>query len=140
MDRTTDELLKLMKSADSYDKYHEDNKHSFKYMKPNRALNALLESKTLKKSEVIAASGLETHYAYQIFSGVKTPSRDKVIMLCFGMKLSFEETQDLLKISGFKTLYAKDERDNALIFGFLHSLSVIEMNSLLYELKLELLL
>ncbi len=131
----------MMKSAASYDDYRKASAEELSpnFMKIDRALSTLLNEKSAKKADVIAKSGIETHYAYQIFSGAKVPSRDKVIMLCFGFKLSADETQKLLKITGYPQLYGKNERDNAIMFGLTKEISLIEVNALLYDLGLEIL-
>ena len=67
-------------------------------------LNQLLEEKSLKKSTVIKNSELNEIYGYQIFSGKRIPSRDKLISISFGLELSLEETQTLLKYAGFAPL------------------------------------
>ncbi len=141
MKKTTSELLKLLKNSPSYNEYLTENGRDItETMKPGRALCALLAEKDLKKSRVIARSGIETHYAYQIFSDIKTPTRDKMIMLCFGFPLNCEETEHLLKITGYAPLYSKNQRDNALLFGLAKQLSVVEMNGLLFDLGLDLLI
>lgn len=139
MDKTTKELLEQLKQSSTYEEFAKENNPSFSKMKINNALNSIVSEKGLKKSEVIAKSCIEIHYAYQIFSGAKTPSRDKVLMLCIGMKLSYEEVNRLLRITGYAELYVKNERDNVLIFGLMKNIGVIEINSLLYELGLDLL-
>lgn len=141
MKKTTQELLDMMKNSKDYHQYLATNRENMiqEHMKIARALNALLAEKNAVKSEVIAKSGIESHYAYQIFSGTKTPSRDKILMLCIGFGLSVDETQQLLKITGFAQLYSKEERDNVILFGLTKKLSIIDMNGLLYELNLELL-
>ena len=141
MKRTTQELLELMKSSHSYKDYIAANQESIgqEHMKIARALTVLLVDKGVSKAEVIARSGIEIHYAYQIFSGVKTPTRDKVLMLCVGFGLDVEETQRILKITGYAQLYSKDKRDNVILFGLTKQLSVIDINDLLYEMHLELL-
>lgn len=137
--KSTKELLNTMKNTSDYIEFAEKNKNYYVHMKPSRALVSIINEKKLKKSNVIARSGIEVHYAYQIFNGTKAPSRDKLIMLCFGMELNLDEVQSLLKITGFAPLYAKIERDNAIIFGFIKKLNLLEANELLYELNLELL-
>lgn len=139
MDKTTKELLEQLKHSSTYEEFAKENNPAFSKMKISSALNSIISEKGLKKSEVIAKSGIEVHYAYQIFSGTKTPSRDKVFMLCIGMKLNFEEVNRLLRITGYAELYVKNERDNVLIFGLMKKIGVIEINSLLYELGLDLL-
>ena len=141
MKKTTQELLNLMNNTKNYHEYYNANQEDISsgHMKIDRALNALLIDKGLKKSEVIARSGLENHYAYQILSGTKVPTRDKVIMLCIGMGLSVEEFQRLLKITGYAQLYSKNERDNVILYGVTKKLSIIDINDILYEMGYELL-
>ena len=141
MKKTTGELLEMMKKTDDYKTYLSSGAEDIvrEPMKIDRALNALVADKGLKKADVIARSGMEVHYAYQVFSGLRVPTRDKVVMLAVGMGLSADETQDLLRISGYAPLYAKAARDNALLFGLTKHLSVIDMNCLLYVLGFELL-
>ena len=142
MKRSTQELIELMKKSKNYNDYLAENREDLlgSYMKIDRALNSLLADKGMKKSDVIARSGVEVHYAYQIFSGTKVPTRDKVIMLCIGFSLTVEETQELLRVTGYPQLYSKNERDNAILFGIMKKLSIIDMNDLLYDLGTDILL
>lgn len=79
---------------------------------------------------------LDRAYVYQIFSGDKTPSRDKLIAVAFGLKLSDDETQQMLKLSGNRALYAKDQRDAVILFALHHKKTILEANDLLFELGL----
>ena len=67
-------------------------------------------------------------------SGRKRPSRDKVLALCFAMHLSFTEVQNLLKATGYPILYARIERDSAIIFSLQRNCALSDVNELLYEL------
>ena len=141
MEKDSQELLQLMKTSRSYRQYleqHHADLHPDR-MKIDRALNVLLTERNARKTDVIARSGIEPHYAYQILSGVKTPSRDKVIMLGFGLLLTVDELQQLLKITGYAPLYAHDARDNAILYCLTKQQSVIETNELLYDQGLALL-
>jgi len=131
-----------MKSTRSYESYIKSNGDELNrnFMCVDRALTMLLAEKKLKKSEVIARSGIEIHYAYQIFSGTKTPSRNKVVMLCIGMGATLEETQALLKQTGYPVLYGRNGRDNAIMFGISNSKSVMDINTYLYDSNYEILI
>ncbi len=63
---------------------------------------------------------VRVHSQTRIFAGEKIPSRDKLIALAFGLRLSEEETIKLLKISGNRELYARDERDALILFALYH--------------------
>lgn len=142
MKKKTEELLELMKSSPDYKEYLENNRKeiSVGLMKVSAALSSLLAEREMKKSEVIERSGIEPHYAYQIFSGAKVPTRDKMLMFCVGFRLSPEEAQTLLKITGYSALYSRELRDNAVLYGLTKALSLIELNGILFDLGLELLL
>ena len=103
-------------------------------------LSDLIKTKDLKKAEVILESGLERTYAYQIFSGKKTPARDKLLALAIGMKLTFDEVQNLLKVNGYAQLYPKHKRDNIIIFAFYKGQNMWDLNDNLYAMGEELIL
>ena len=86
-----------------------------------------------RKADVIHGSQLDRNYAYQIFSGTRKPTRDKLLALGFGMGLSIEEMQKVLKTSEYPVLYVKNKRDSIILFGLDKQISVGEMNELLYE-------
>lgn len=86
----------------------------------------------MKKSAVIKNSELNEIYGYQIFSGKRIPSRDRLISIAFGMGLSLDEAQALLKYAGFAPLYPKQKRDSLLIWGISHQFSIYQINDLLY--------
>ena len=140
MKKSTGELLDTMKKKSSFSSYAASISESFiEENTPHIALNALLKEKHLKKSDIIKASGLNRTYAYDIISGRKTPTRDKILMLCLAMQLSMDETQRLLYISGYPQLYAKVKRESAILFALEKHLSVMETNHLLYEMEDEVL-
>ena len=86
-----------------------------------------------QRAAVVRGSLLDRSYVYQIFSGAKIPSRDKLIALAFGMHLTDDETQKLLKLSGNRELYARDERDALILFALQRKMTVMDTNSLLFE-------
>lgn len=94
-------------------------------------LNHLLADKDITVADVVRGSYLDRGYVYQIFSGLKTPSRDKLIAIAFGMHLSSDETQKMLKISGNRELYARDARDAIILFCLQRRKPIHEANDLL---------
>ncbi len=101
-------------------------------------LSNLCKQRSFSPAQCIKRSGLDRTYAYQIFSGTKRPARDKVLALCFGLSLSLDEMQSLLKTTGYPILYAKNKRDSVIIFAVQRGYSIIEVNGLLYEMGMEL--
>ena len=82
---------------------------------------------------------LDRIYVYQIFSGKKKPSRDKLIALAFGLYLSDEEAQKMLKLSGNRPLYINDKRDVLILFALQKEMTILEVNELLFSHNFELL-
>lgn len=92
-------------------------------------LYLLLKEKGLRRSDIVVKTGLDKAYVYQIFDGKKRPSRDKLITIAFGMKLSEDETQRMLKLSGHRDLWAKDERDAVLLFAIQRGMSLEDVDT-----------
>lgn len=135
MKKTTQELFDLLSKNKDFDKYIEENNSELVNKPLHALLKELLEKKNRSKSECIAASGLDRIYAYQIFSGQKNPSRDKLLALCIGLHCDIDETQTLLKHASYAPLYPRNNRDCAIIYAITHSLSIIDLNELLYEVE-----
>lgn len=132
MQTFTEELfLKLQNISDinSFFKMHE---HQFLKETTENFLNSVLELKKMSVAEIAKTSGVG-EYTYKIFRGERTPSRDVLIALAFGMGLSIEETQLLLRISKFAVLDAREKRDSVIIFSITNGLSVFQADDLLYE-------
>ncbi|MCY9666427.1 hypothetical protein M5X11_15900 [Paenibacillus alginolyticus] len=60
-------------------------------------LNNLILTKGLEGSNIIQDANMDKGYYYKILRGKKSPSRDKVIQLAFGLDLTYGETNELLK-------------------------------------------
>ena len=131
--KTTDELRHEIKGATDIEDYLKNNRENLIHYNLTRHLNRLLSQKGISKAEVVRGSLLSKAYVYQIFSGERTPSRDKLIAIAFGLQLSEKETQDLLKISGKQELYAREERDAIILFSIQRNQSIFEVNDLLFE-------
>ena len=136
MKRSTEELLEILKKSPDIATFMDDNSEDLMDTIPlcNYLENILIQ-KNLKKSDVIRLSGLDRKYCYEIFAGTKSPSRDKVLALCFATNLSDSETMQLLKSTGYPQLYARIERDSIILFALQHHLTLTDANELLYEMN-----
>lgn len=131
--KPTDDLMKELTCSEDLDQYIKNNKAYFINASLSEALNRKLEEKGLQKSAVIKAAEINEIYGYQIFSGKRIPSREKLLCILIGMKLSLPETQQLLKLAGYAPLYPKSVRDSIVISGLQNACSVMEINELLYD-------
>ena len=96
-------------------------------------LQEMFKKSGLSKAALAKKARTSEVYLYQIFSGERTPSRDRTICLCFGLSATLEETQQMLKHSGFTELFVRDKRDAIIIFGISHNLTLDEVNDELYS-------
>ena len=136
MKRTTEELLEILKKSSDISTFMENHSEDLVEKIPLcHHFNQILMQKNLKKSDVIRLSGLDRKYCYEIFAGTKSPSRDKVLALCFAANLSESETTHLLKSTGYPQLYARIERDSVILFALQRGLSLTDTNELLFELN-----
>ena len=135
--KTTDELNHEIKAASDIEDYFAQNKCQMLANSLPEHLNALLAQKGLNRAEVVRGSLLDRAYVYQIFAGEKTPSRDKLIAMAFGLSLSDDETQKMLKLSGNRELYSRDERDALILFALQRNKTIIETNELLISHRLK---
>ncbi len=131
--KTTDQLNHEIRMATDIKDYLKENKNNLLTASLSEHLNMLLARKRLRKADIVHGSLLERTYVYKIFSGEKIPSRDKLIAIAFGLHLSDSETQTLLKISGNRELYARDERDSLILFALHRKQTIFEVNELLTE-------
>lgn len=131
--KTTDELRHEIKEVTDFGDYVKRNKKDLRMVSLSAYLNEKLLLKGLTKADVIRGSQLGRAYVYQIFADDKNPSRDKLIALAFGMHLSEEETQQMLKLSGNRELYARDERDALILFSIQRNKNIFETNESLFD-------
>ena len=140
MKKTTSQLLDILKGKKEYSEYLEQEIGEMIFSSVKEYLELLINEKKLHKSDIIREGNLDRNYAYQIFNGTKlNPSRNKILMIAFGMHLNIEETRKLLKISSLSDLYPRNTRDGAILFALNKGLSLLEANELLHSLGLEIL-
>ncbi len=122
----------LQNAADIEDFLTENQEHMLTQSLPEH-LMVLLHQKKRKRADVVRDSGLEKAYVYQIFKGEKKPSRDKLIAIAFGLHLSSEETQRMLKLGGCSELYARVARDAVILFAIQRGMGIADADDLLYS-------
>ena len=77
--KSTDELLKILKNYNNIEEFIEDNTEDIKNTTFVQYITECLNNCNLTKAQVIEKSNIQKNYAYQIFSGSKKPSRNKVL-------------------------------------------------------------
>ena len=139
MDTTTDKLLKELKKAKNLDAFLESNNDVVDMLSLPDYLSRLLAEKGMTRAEVIAATELSSAYGYQVFSGERSPSRESVLQLGFGLKLNDEEMQQLLAHARKGALYPRDRRDCVILYACRKGMNLQQVNELLFERNLSML-
>ena len=137
MKNDTAEIVKELGLCEDFNTFYNENKDYMLKETLAEILKNFLIKKGLKKSDVIKKSELSEVYAYQIFSGIRTPERKKLLCLAIGMELNLDETQILLKCAKYSPLYVKLPFDSIIIYGICKKLSIIQINELLFKYNLE---
>ena len=81
----------------------------------------------------VASRSHKGEYIYQVFRGIKNPSRDVVISIALAMKLNFEGTEKLLRVDRMPRLDARNRRDSIIIYALDQGLEVPDTNDVLYD-------
>ncbi len=129
--KLTEELLAELLDAPSIDGYVAN--HDFPATDLASYLQKLLEEKGLARSRVVRMADLNETFGYQIFTGARHPSRDKVLQIAFAMALTLRETNRALTAAGASRLDCKDRRDAIIIFCIDRGCSLQKVNEELYR-------
>ena len=131
--KSTDDLKNELMDAPDIARFLDDNRESFLSRSFAEELQELFARRGLSKAALAKNSGMSEVYLYQIFSGGRHPSRDRVLCLCFGLTATLEEAQALLRCGGHAQLFARDRRDAILIHGLTHGASLSQVNDRLFQ-------
>lgn len=135
--KTTEELMEtILQSKKDIKQLIEELEPEQLDMNLKDYLEQLLAEKSLLAADAIKKSGLNANYGHQIFNGTrKNISRNKLLALAFGMDMTLEETQKMLKIAQQPVLYPRIQRDLIVIFALKEGWSLIDTNELLEDLQ-----
>lgn len=137
MKKSTTDLLNELNQTSHIDQYLKENGEYIIDQSLSKYLCDIIESKNLSKSDIIKKSDINEIYGYQIFSGKRTPSRNKLLCICIGADFTLEETNETLKVAGFSPLFPKIKRDSIIIFGIQNRHQIWEINESLYNHQLQ---
>lgn len=137
MQKDTSKMLEELKVCNEFEKFYDENKKYTVDGSLAEYIEKLLKEKGLSKADVIRNAEMSEVYAYQIMSGLRIPDRKKLLCLAFGMKLDLDETQKLLKCTGYAPLYVKNTFDCIVIYGLCNGFTVPDINEKLYDFGLE---
>lgn len=93
-----------------------------------------LAAQGLKKNMVVRRSRLNQTFAYQIMAGMRHPSRDKLVQLCFGMRMDESCACELLERGGCAPLRPYVRRDVIIAFCLNRGMEISACDDLLWGL------
>lgn len=127
----TEELLEELRSRPQVEPFLEENQ--LDEVSFAQCLNNFLDEKNLERKDVIHKTSINETHAYQMFSGDRGASRNKVLQIALAMGLDLRQTNKLLHSAGVSNLYCKDRRDAIIIFCIENSYDLSKTEEKLYE-------
>ena len=131
--KNTDGLRQELMDSTDLSQFLSRNQEQFVDTSVAELLNHLFEKKNISKAVLAKQAGMSEIYLHQIFAGRRTPSRNRLLCLCYGLEASIEETQELLRLCGMAELYPKLKRDAIIYYGLLHKLDLFVINDKLFD-------
>ncbi|MFD1900185.1 helix-turn-helix domain-containing protein [Enterococcus termitis] len=132
-EKDTDKLLHSLKQAENFQTVFAETKPHTINPAVKDFLNQWLIKKNISKSAVLKKAGIAEATGYQYFDGKRNPSREKMTALAIGFSLTLEETNELMKKTGYAQLYPKHQWDAVVIYGLSHQLTLAQIDDHLYE-------
>ena len=136
---STDSLMKRLFRTKSIASFMQNNERHLEQPDFCAMLKTICGERELVPERVILQAQIDRTYGHQLFSGIRKPSRDKVIQLAIGIGLNVEETQRLLQAAGKSPLYPRLKRDAAILYCIRHGYSVLDTQDVLDQYSLSLL-
>ena len=130
--KSTGQLNQELMQASSLGEYVSENRAAFSEQAVSQLLSELYEKKSISKAALARRAGMSEVYLHQVFSGRRSPSRDRRLCLGLGLEATREETQELLRQAGFAQLYPRHKRDAVISYGLVHGISLGEINDRLF--------
>ena len=122
-------LLRQCESFDDFEKMCSDDMLNSD-CRTSIYLMKLLDKYNWKISPASEAAEMSTGYLSHIISGKRHPTRDMLIRVAIAIGATVEETQYLLRYSGYDPLYVRRKRDVIIWYGISkkESLQIINSN------------
>ena len=138
MKKTTNEIeneLTYVKTNAELKQYMEDN--SIGQLRFGNRFSELCKEYGVKQADLVHTVAVSKSQLYAVISGTRNPSKELVIKLALALKLTIEDTNELLKLAGHKELYVKNKADSIIIYGLKENKTVYEIEELLKEYQVE---
>ncbi len=133
MNKPTDDLYKELNQTSHIEQYLKDNNEFLIDDSLSNYLCNKFDEMNISKSSVLKNADINEIYGYQILSGKRFPSRNKLLCICIGAGFSLSETNETLKVAEYSPLFPKLKRDSIIIFGLQNQYPIWKINELLFD-------
>ncbi|MBQ3546271.1 MAG: XRE family transcriptional regulator [Lachnospiraceae bacterium] len=133
MNKPTDDLYKELNQTLHIEEYLKENDKFLIDTTLSDYLCNKFDEMHISKSSVLKKADINEIYGYQILSGKRSPSRNKLLSICIGAGFSLEETNETLRIAEYSPLFPKLKRDSIIIFGLQNHYPIWKINESLYN-------
>lgn len=130
---STRELWARLFRAPTIDGYFAENSGSCELPSFPEYIKELCNTRGEKPEQIIKRSNVERTFGHRLFTGERNPSRDTVLQLAFGFRLTTDEAQLLLKAAQVMALHPKVKRDAIVAFCLHNGKTLIEAQQILYD-------
>lgn len=137
MNKPTDDLYKELNQTSHIEQYLKDNDEFLIDSSLSNYLCKKFDEMNLSKSSVLKNADINEIYGYQILSGKRSPSRNKLLCICIGAGFSLETTNETLKVAEYSPLFPKLKRDSIIIFGLQNHYPIWKINEALFDHELQ---
>ena len=96
--KNTSKLQAELAQSGSLSAFLLNNERSFNNDSGQEYIKELIDRSGISKATLARCSGMSEIYVHQILSGRRSPSRGRLICLCYGLGATLDETQELLKL------------------------------------------
>lgn len=131
--KNTGDLQAGLMRQSNLDSYLSENREQFVNHSIAELLLRLFDQSGVSKAAVARNGCMSEVYLYQVLSGRRNPSRDRLLCICVGLGITLEQTQQLLKQAGYAPLYPKLRRDAIISHGIVHGTPLGKINDKLFD-------
>lgn len=136
-ENTTQMLETDLVLRESYTDFILRNSNKLKTTKLSVFLKEIVFQTCDNISDVFKNCPLSSSYVYQILNGDRIPSRDKLIILAFILKMDLDQLNRALRYAQKSQLYVKNERDAIIMHAIIHRKALSDVNKRLYEMGMD---
>lgn len=134
MNRSTDELMKVLKEKESVDSFLYENADEMISIDLKNAMDEMLVKYGMSRQDVIYSTHIERSYLYRLMSGKRVnPSRDVLLQFGLALKADLDDVQKLLRIARLCMLYPRVRRDAIIIHSLNHKEGVTVCDETLFD-------